>query len=71
MSTVSLVLVGVLGISLFSASLLLAACVASSRSQRIVSKHTEKLAANHNSERSPSDIHKKHPLASNTVASVN
>ena len=70
MSTVSLVLVVFFGISLFSASLLLAACVASSRSQRIVSKQKEKLAVNHKAAKSLADMRKNRPLASSTIASV-
>ncbi len=44
MSTLSLVLVGFFGISTFSSILILAACVASGRSQKIVSEHTAKLS---------------------------
>jgi hypothetical protein len=71
MSTLSLALIVFFGVSLFSASLLLAACVASSRSQRIVSRHKEKLAVNHKAEKSLSDMCKNRPIASSTMASVN
>jgi len=72
MSTISLVLIGVFGVSLFSASLLLAACVASSRSQRIVSQQTEKLIRIATPEKISSDVRKNRPLTGNsTMASVN
>ncbi|CAN5743706.1 hypothetical protein BH10CHL1_BH10CHL1_44670 [soil metagenome] len=70
MSVYSLILMLILGISLFSSALILAACVTSSRSQQVVTQHSAKFVADKSFEALSSDIRKHQPIAGgSTLAS--
>jgi hypothetical protein len=71
MSIYSLVLMVVFFISLFSVLLILAACVASSRSQQIVELHSARFTVDKSFEALSSDLRRNKPMANgNIVASI-
>lgn len=69
MSVYSLILVVVFGISLFSAVLIIAACVTSSRSQQVIMRNSARFAADKSFEALASDYRKQPMTNGNTLTS--
>ncbi len=70
MSVSSLILAIISLISLFSASLILAACVTSSRAQQVVSRHSARFMDDKSFEALATDLRQSKPIANgNTLAS--